>query len=493
MRTLWWGLFVAFAATCAQVSAEEFRDTCDVTVAWQPTRESFFSGNGIEALPSNTDDTAVVSRAAAWMRWHGLTYPEIARILEQRNLTYGPKARTASVIDGRRLVAAFKSVALTRANQLDPRRKNTPEIAIRLLNAANLNEVDIAAFLNERGIEWKAPGAKNDDTEDGAEEAKKPKKPKARWTPRSVSLVLAIPTRPGAIYEPIFANAEAMQPVVVEALELAAGARQQYAERMAKLRLTETTRKDSEFDSLFAMDPIPVEKQPTLFRALNYLRYIAILERERHGPFADQAGPALKTARRYEAKAEGIYDVLQRSNQRMIRAGAKTFLAEYALDDLMSEGQFALRKAIDTYDLSRGFKFSTWATGLIKNNFLRLRKTDRTQSRAGALNNVSLDNLGAGTGEDSERRMERKDDKANSALADLIQSEGVARLLEALEKIDKREARVLKLRYGLEDGTEYTLKQIGEDFPGLTRERIRQIEALALTKLAKAIERLSVR
>jgi RNA polymerase primary sigma factor/RNA polymerase sigma factor len=413
-----------------------------------------------------------VLATAAWLRSRGRSFPEIGAILDRRGLKL-PDADQKT--DGRRaarLVEAYRAIARQRVEALDPRKKDTASVAIRMLDAANFDLAAIASVLNERRIPWRDPRRADDgDDPKAAAETSSAGVPKARWTPRRVAAELASRERPGAIYHPDFTEREKMAVILAEAERVRRAAMEQYDEAMRRPKA----------DRLYAMRPRSEDEQRALFLAMNYWRHEAILARERRGPFPlRESDPRPDVA--YDAQADAIFEVLHRSNTRLVRQAAKRFVTEYELDDLIGEGQIALRKAVVSFDVRRGFKFSTWATKLIQNIYLRMRKSDLTKSRAGARNNVSMH----GTGSEPELSWEFEDKKSTAPLRALLESEGVGRLLRALdqlEKIDERKVLVLRLRFGLLDGAEHTLKEIGEKL-GVTREWVRQIEAAALEELA---------
>jgi RNA polymerase primary sigma factor len=78
------------------------------------------------------------------------------------------------------------------------------------------------------------------------------------------------------------------------------------------------------------------------------------------------------------------------------------------------------------------------------------------------------------------------DERVRNPEEELVEHDNLAHVLQRLDIMDQREATVLKMRFGLEDNQPRTLKEIGEAL-GLTRERVRQIETEALSKLAEAL------
>ena len=241
-------------------------------------------------------------------------------------------------------------------------------------------------------------------------------------------------------------------------------------------------------------------------------------------------GGALK-ARLEEEIREGdaARRVLVQSNLRLVVNVAKHYVGRgLTLLDLIQEGNMGLMRAVDKFDHRRGHKFSTHATWWIRQAITRaignygnaprlpahtaqwLRRLDRTVSRLTqelgreptdmeiaarmelpVLKVRRLIGAGAGTlsiemdigGEQESTLGDFIEDQQtpspwNVALGSALRDE----MLDALDALSPREARVLTLRFGLRDGYAQTLEEVGEKF-GLTRERIRQIEKEALAKL----------
>ncbi|MBI2759656.1 MAG: sigma-70 family RNA polymerase sigma factor [Chloroflexi bacterium] len=220
---------------------------------------------------------------------------------------------------------------------------------------------------------------------------------------------------------------------------------------------------------------------------------------------------------------------LIKANTRLVVSIAKRYVGRgVAFLDLIQEGNLGLMKAVEKYDYHRGFRFSTYATWWIRQTISRAladqartirvpvhmidrirmlykatyaleQKLGRQPTIEELAENVKLSvekvqwihkvswqplSLEAPVGGDGESEMGMfiQDDLTPSPQQNAYESMLKDKLEEVLTSLSPREARVLRLRFGLDDGNIYTLEEVGQKF-GLTRERIRQIEGKALRQL----------
>jgi RNA polymerase primary sigma factor len=226
-------------------------------------------------------------------------------------------------------------------------------------------------------------------------------------------------------------------------------------------------------------------------------------------------------------------DQMVKANLRLVVNIARSYSGKgLALQDLIEEGNLGLLRAVEGFDPSMNTRFSTYASYWIKQSIKRaLVNTAKTIRIPAYMVELLMkwrkataklqDELGRAPSQDEVARfmeLPRKklniikkairiynsvpqtdqpeagwsidemlmDGNSRTPESEMVQSDDLKHVMLLLDKMDQREATVLRMRFGLNDEQPKTLKEIGESL-GLTRERVRQIESEALSKLAESL------
>jgi RNA polymerase primary sigma factor/RNA polymerase sigma factor len=227
--------------------------------------------------------------------------------------------------------------------------------------------------------------------------------------------------------------------------------------------------------SLYEMPLLTREQEQHLFRKYNYLKYKAAKLRNELDPAQPRAGLMDEIEAIYQQAIEMKNDIA-RANLRLVVSIAKRHVTpDQNFFELVSDGNVSLLRAIEKFDYARGNKFSTYGSWAIMKNFARtipgeFKHRDRYRT--------SQDELFAATPEY----------RGDPLFEEGAQSQRESQVERILRRLDERERKIIEGRFGLERGHEpQTLKEVGASL-GVTKERIRQIEARALNKLRLAAQ-----
>jgi RNA polymerase primary sigma factor/RNA polymerase sigma factor len=225
--------------------------------------------------------------------------------------------------------------------------------------------------------------------------------------------------------------------------------------------------------SLYEVPLLTREQEVWLFRRFNYLKYKAAELREQ----LDVERPSARLMDQIERLYEEIVEVknrIVRANLRLVVSIAKRRVSPGdSFFDLVSDGNMSLIRAVEKFDYARGNKFSTYASWAIIKNYARTipdehRRRDRFRAA------------------DSEMLHAAADRRADEYQQRLAANDRLRQVGKFLDRLDQREQTIIIRRYGLDHEREpQTLKEVGAAL-GVTKERVRQIEAKALEKLREA-------
>ena len=227
--------------------------------------------------------------------------------------------------------------------------------------------------------------------------------------------------------------------------------------------------------SLYEVPLLTREQEVWLFRKFNFLKHRAKKLRDQ----LDQEKPSTRLMDQIDAiylEIVALKNRLVRSNLRLVVSIAKRRVAPGdSFFDLVSDGNMSLIRAVEKFDYARGNKFSTYASWAIMKNYSRtIPDEHKRRDRFRAADMEMLQTAADPRTDENQLRM---------AESDRLQQVG-----RFLDRLDSREQTIIIRRYGLDRGLEpQTLKEVGSAL-GVTKERVRQIEAKALEKLREAAQ-----
>ena len=238
-----------------------------------------------------------------------------------------------------------------------------------------------------------------------------------------------------------------------------------------------------ELFSNYEMPLLNKDQEQHLFRKMNFLKYKAARMLEamtlptgsiNHEELRVET---LEQVEDYLEEANEVKDLLIRCNMRLVTSIAKRHAGQAEnFFELLSDGNMSLMRAVEKFDFSRGNKFSTYASWAIMKNFARSIPDEKNRRERFVTGNEEVFDAA----EDK-----RTDEQEVIAAAEQASAK-VNRLLEHLEP---REREIIRMRAGLDSGSDgMTLEKIGEKL-GITKERVRQLNVRAMKKLRGLVEK----
>ena len=223
--------------------------------------------------------------------------------------------------------------------------------------------------------------------------------------------------------------------------------------------------------SLYDVPLLTREQEAHLFRKMNYLKHQALRLRDNLDPLK-ASGSLLNEIDRLLEEALVVKNQIIRANLRLVVSIAKKHVGRSDnFFELVSDGNMSLIRAVEKFDYARGNKFSTYASWAIMKNFIRSipienHRRDRFVTGHEDLFEAAADN----------RTDEHEYESTQRRMRDAVKG--------MLGRLDDRERRIIISRFGLDGVGEQTLEQLGREL-GVTKERVRQLEARAQNKLRK--------
>ncbi|MEM1224878.1 MAG: sigma-70 family RNA polymerase sigma factor [Planctomycetota bacterium] len=236
----------------------------------------------------------------------------------------------------------------------------------------------------------------------------------------------------------------------------------------------------SYLSALYDVPLLTREQEQHLFRKMNYLKHRASRLREELATMSLGRSEAMATIHDLYEEAVKVKNKIVQSNLRLVVSIAKRHVASSEdFFSLISDGNMSLIRAVEKFDYSRGNKFSTYATWAIMKNFARtipneFKHRDRFRTTA------------------EELFLGHQDERIDPYMQETVQLQRQRELARIIGSLDDREQSIITARFGLgRDNEPLTLKQVGEKM-GVTKERVRQLESRALSKLRDAARKAKI-
>lgn len=218
------------------------------------------------------------------------------------------------------------------------------------------------------------------------------------------------------------------------------------------------------------------DRERQLFRRMNFLRYLAakLLDKKTYETTTQWDVERVHGLMR---AAEWHRDKIVRANIRLVISIMKKFVNQQCgFDDLLSDGIMALIRSVDKFDYKLGFRFSTYATQVVRRNSYRF-VMDRQDERLKVSNSISESGLDVAEDQDPSTMSEYRWNTLRSHLGLL------------LDRLDKREKLIVRARFSLGGHSKVQTLQALADRLGISKERVRQLEKRAIEKLQSMADR----
>lgn len=234
--------------------------------------------------------------------------------------------------------------------------------------------------------------------------------------------------------------------------------------------------------ALFSIPLLTAKGEAALFRKMNFLLYRANALRSQLDP--DHASVAvLDQIEEMLAQAEATRNQIAESNLRLVVSIARRFSdGNVTFDELVSEGNMILLKAIDKFDYSRGNRFSTYVTHSVQRHFFRqFKNTSRRRKKEIMTSDEILRDV-----------VESHDDDRTDEFREALKMDTLVDHMQ--EALDDREQIIIRERFGLGEleTKGRTLQSLSDELVGVCKERVRQIHHQAIEKLRELAGKLGL-
>lgn len=217
-------------------------------------------------------------------------------------------------------------------------------------------------------------------------------------------------------------------------------------------------------------DLLTKEQEIALFREMNLLKYRASVLQSRLDP--DRIDPrAVESIETMLAKAERIRDHITKANMRLVISIAKKYVTpQLPFDEMLSDGIVTLMQAVEKFDYDRGFRFSTYAYRSIVHGIYRTVATVQKEAMYF-------------TEEAEQWAVEQEDEESSSSMNEQIWDNLRKLTTTLMDQLDRRERFIIRSRYALGFHRKVRTLQYLADKLGISKERVRQLEKRAVSKL----------